>query len=1278
MNVTSAMRTARRSYRPIFAQNLSTDGVRQLLGSYRKSANGAIVDDFKLQPGFLYTQVRAISARVNQNFDGWPSQELKKYYRTFLGKPVFVNHQNFDPTKARGRVVAARYVESGNDKFVEVIQEIDAQRFPKLAHEIRTGGLDSVSMGVEAGFTKCSVCDNKATDLHDMCSHVKYHKGKYLPHAKTGKSTLVYENCYKLGFFELSYVFDPADETAVVSKVLVANKRPQRRRTSRRIFSSVGLPGNSPDHPVGTPPEHYVIPYKGRGYSGEEVDAYRNLHSAKRNQGLWSLLAKNGPHAGRVIGHSDSVHMPNGQVFVNRAGADRVEDTQKKEVHAGVRGVLGPVPHSSELPSAPSGITYNPKAGDKFFWHRNEESLPREQRQPVEATEHVHLAPDGRAYAFDSSHFGRGVHPEVGVPEGGKIEPFYREGGEIHPRYQQIGRDAMRRFAYGEIEAPEDVDTLRNNDKTEDNQFHHYVESPRELRTPDMDNTIRQDQKQEEQGLDDGRRAEAVEELNPADGGKKIVEPDVAHEEVVNDFLDWCDSINVEPGEDSLDDFSNAYHLNNEDYQAISDFLESTESDGNGAGPTSNANQPVPHMSRRKMATYRYAEESQPPWLEDDSQGYGDDSQELGDGDYDENDEDVNGFSDSGGSDEDSLLEQLEQLPPEEIQAIIEQIQGDLDGDGDMDANPYSEYEEDADGDGDHDDDDHHYDGSDDYEDVDGDGDHDEFDHHADEFGGDNTGPMLQARRRRALSENYARPPVPGARVRDENGEPTFEDGDYEYWNDRNYDIRDQAAVDYGDHSNGLTRARGLSAPPEEREYNEDGWALPYKGKHYAPDQDEDQEFINGKRPLPGKDGMSYQEIMELMGRDRQASNGKSTTSSQKKRGTQKGKSMARETLASRGRKAASRQRLHRLANDNGHFDSGPYDENNQGEQEEIFISQTPGEEGLAAPVPGDGTISNTERNLVARINAQKNALQRDILAWNQIQQYKTAADGGIPDADTVNPELSGTDDQSLKGQDFERVQPDKVETQSKDASLKAFAAFDNWLRNTTGRTASQHGNANFIRRQAARWAGSNGYPVEVLFPALGNFLRQARRIEGGNMRRTADEKLEVAAPQDRIDVEAPVSDVTDAEAQASQFDLGDFGGNASDNVADPDLSTDSQIWAPGEGVKESNRKADGVAAIRLAEAYIRAGLKPEGEKYNLVAQFQTMRHATVTDRTRLLEAVLRTAAYNRRVTAGTNRGTAPRNPFPPGLMNGGGMSRSASVSRTAANDPSTDSDLFL
>ena len=1219
-----------RTARPSLTQSFSTDGVRKIIGSYHKSANGAVVDDFTLKPGFLYTQVRAISARVNQNYDGWPSTELKKSYRTFLGKPVFVNHQNFDPSKARGRVVAARYVESGNDKFIEVIQEIDAQRFPKLASEIRTGGLDSVSMGVEAGFTKCSVCDNKATDMHDMCNHVKYHKGEYLPHARTGKRTLVFENCFKLGFFELSYVFDPADETAVVSKVLVANKK-----VARKVYSSVGRPGQSSEHPVGTPPERYVTPFKGRGYSGEEVEAYRNLHSEKRNQGLWSLLAKNGPHQGRVIGHSDSVHMPGGQIFVRRGGADRVEQTQTKEVHAGVRGVLGPVPHSSEMPSPPSGISYNPKAGDKNFWHRDD-------RSPVDQTDHTHLAPDGRAYVFSANNFGRPGAPNVGVQhEPGKgAEPFYLEGGEVHPRYQQIGRDAMRRHAYGEVTAPEDIDTLRNDDEDEE-RFHHYVKSPKELRTPSMDNTIQLDREQEQDGLDNERRAEDVEDLSPHDTGKKIVEPDAVHESVIDDFLDWCDSINVAPGQDSLDDYSNAYHLNDEDYQVVSDFLNATESDGNGAGTTSNANQPVPHMSRRKMATYRYAEESQPPWLEDsegdESQNYEGDFDPMGGGDPMGDPSMMSGGDPMGGEEDPiAIVQQLVeqgQLPPE----ILDQLLGggeDHDGDGDMDSNPDEEYEEDVDGDGDHDDEDHHYD---DYADEDGDGDHDEFDHHADEYEGDNTGPMLQARRRSGGNLDVA---------------------------PENYKGRGRGTKgDFG----------GIHAEQAEDDWGHDFDVNRVDGK-YVDGEGYHREFRNPE----GEVRISDEPLeSDYVGRHR-ASTGKNNTSSQKKRRAQKGKPMARETLASRGKKAASRQRLHRLANESGHFDSGPYDENNQGEQEEVFLSQTPGEEGLAAPTPGDGTVSNTEHTLVARINAKKDSLERDIVAWNNIQRRKHAADGGLPDADTVNPALSGTDDQSLKGHDFDRVQPEKVETQSKDASLKAFAAFDNWLRNTTGRTASQHGNANFVRRQATRWAGTYGYPVEVLFPALGTFLRQARRIEGGNMRRTADEKLEVAAPQDRIDVEAPVSGITDADAQASQFDLSDFGGNASDNVADPDLDTGSQIWAPGEGVKESNRKADGVAAIRLAEAYIKAGLKPESEKYNLVAQFQMMRHATVTDRTRLLEAVLKTAA-SRRVTAGSiNRGAAPRNPIPPGLMNGGGMSRSASVGRTAANDPSTDSDLFL
>lgn len=219
------------SNQKIATRKLSSEKVRVLS---KEAVADLELDKFDVLPnwepttGKILTRVRAISARINQNFDGWPSEELKKSYRTFLGKPVFVNHVNDDPRKARGVVVAARFVENGDDKYIEVIQEVDAEKFPKLAHELISGGLDSVSMGAEARICKCSYCGNEASDMLSMCSHVLSKKGQVLGRVNddgTREDVLVYEECRDVSFFELSYVFDPADETAVVSNVLTANRK---------------------------------------------------------------------------------------------------------------------------------------------------------------------------------------------------------------------------------------------------------------------------------------------------------------------------------------------------------------------------------------------------------------------------------------------------------------------------------------------------------------------------------------------------------------------------------------------------------------------------------------------------------------------------------------------------------------------------------------------------------------------------------------------------------------------------------------------------------------------------------------------------------------------------------------------------------------------------------------------------------------------------------------------------------------------------------------------
>ena len=475
-------------------------------------------------------------------------------------------------------------------------------------------------------------------------------------------------------------------------------------------------------------------------------------------------------------------------------------------------------------------------------------------------------------------------------------------------------------------------------------------------------------------------------------------------------------------------------------------------------------------------------------------------------------------------------------------------------------------------------------------------------------------------------------------------------------------------------------------------------------------------------------------------------------------------------SLAARNRVASTGRRRH-YADESGHVDGGPYhiDDNDEGQQEEVFISDVPGKESVAVPGPGDAPISNTENNLVAhklqqRIQ-QRNAQQRrDLIAWEQVtgrrltaepnvgvdpspgmgnsgesafkdllrgqtgtagpgsagtgsfdpQNSPGAASGvggaatdlfkGQPGSsaigefasgqqrtqsrhyaeateipDQVNPSVqTGPGGNELTGDGFESLGESPEETQPRDASIRAFRAFDNWLTQTTGRTARQHGNASFIRRSAARFCQAAGLNVESLFPALGIVLREARRNEGRSaMRRRADEKLEVAAPQDRIDVETPVRDTTDAEAQASQFDLGDFGDNASDNLADPNLDTDSQIWAPGEtpsGFKSSNRKADGITAVRYAEAFIAAGLAPNTseEKWKIAGLAQTMRHGTIVDRTRLLDAINTVRRASIRRTAGTS-GAGRGLP-----QNLGQRQLTAGTYREAAGDIATDQAIFF
>ena len=164
---------------------------------------------------------------------------------------------------------------------------------------------------------------------------------------------------------------------------------------------------------------------------------------------------------------------------------------------------------------------------------------------------------------------------------------------------------------------------------------------------------------------------------------------------------------------------------------------------------------------------------------------------------------------------------------------------------------------------------------------------------------------------------------------------------------------------------------------------------------------------------------------------------------------------------------------------------------------------------------------------------------------------------------------------------------------------------------------------------------------------------------------------LDVAAPDDRINVEKPTQNTTDDEAQKSQFDKGDFGNNAGDDIAKPDRSLDHQ-WLPGEGRKSSRQTPKGHETVRLAEAYVAAGLADPSERWKLATDFEVMDRSVILDRTALLERVATVTAANQKKTAG-NFGASMRSAVPPNLAGGGGAAVTAS-----ADAGDSDTDFFL
>lgn len=175
---------------------------------------------------------------ANDNGDFFSHEELLKCYKTFIGKAVFVDHDNENVEKARGIILDAVYNPRG--KFVELLKAIDKKAYPELARAIEMSYVTSTSMGCRVDYSICTICHNKSHTEEDFCEHVKHYKGS------TFNGLPVWEDNYSVNFFEDSLVSQPADMSArimerIASKTATRNchtyKQPAIKYQNNNIFN---------------------------------------------------------------------------------------------------------------------------------------------------------------------------------------------------------------------------------------------------------------------------------------------------------------------------------------------------------------------------------------------------------------------------------------------------------------------------------------------------------------------------------------------------------------------------------------------------------------------------------------------------------------------------------------------------------------------------------------------------------------------------------------------------------------------------------------------------------------------------------------------------------------------------------------------------------------------------------------------------------------------------------------------------------------------------------
>lgn len=1178
---------------------ISTDSLwemQALVQAYAEDPNGAVLDGWEPREGTIITEVRAISARINQNYDAWPSEELRQAHHTFVGKPVFVNHNNHDPDRARGRVVASRYVDAGeNDRYVQVLQEVEASRFPLLAKELMEGGLDSVSMGAEAREVECSVCANISTSPFDACEHIPM-KGASLRTAN-GEETLVYEICRKISFFELSYVFDPADETAVASNVLVANRK-TAELSDDEISQLLAGDGFTIKNTVG-----------------------------------------DNPKTGYMVGiRSETKKIPSNQVTV--------EDVREY------------MEEKASFLSQPDLYIGGWDNGTTYF---------------LDVSRHIEDFEEAMILAIQTG--------EEAIFENATFREYFTKD------YQHL---AFRR-ALNDIEVPPKVDTLHpDEDEKSNDDWHEYVDDPNVIDTIDVLDEPDLGLNKELERPDD-EVPEGFEEF--ADIDDQIEENEQAEEELAQDSREHAQEKADEEAEQAQEQFEQEQaEAGPEDEDKDPEDDENWDEEEDATGSTHKFKGAVEAMVNNDLGSVNM-------WVEKNGSLIASDTYltvaeakaaaiEIAKAHRATTKESkmsnaarrkfATGWSSDGfsakwksfpGGEAWIATDNIEDAPIQKGGWVLYDPSGNVLEQGD-EGSPEAAQEA-----------------------------------------------AEQAIQRHSSRKTAA--PLDGWDMSFNNAAATFQERDFQLWvatddyddGTENWQLGEWSVYDStfsevasGHESSALSAAYAAIIAAEENGFDTISVPEPKtyasrtsrrhngsprtsrtndrdtsrRSNHMAPQRRRRIGDNNKQTPLLEETGIAQTPAPEPVALPEEGDSVPNSSESDRVKA-------AREALNRELSRERAIQARRRRAKAVGEKNSNP-EGGEKVKREDLFedfpattmtarlrkrfatwVQANYGCDVREASGPGElrswARVFSREADIeLPRLHA---AIQRDV------QALKTAADDDVPDfiEDKVK-----SDEDNPSEDDVEKAKDDKKESRRRRTAAE-WDMDSQLLRNQSQDDEEDYSDSD-DKKEARRKAAARARRRRAAQQAQRGRRTQTTR------RRTADEKLDVAAPGDRVDVEKPTSGTTDADAEASQFDKADFDNNSGKGLEDPDNTPTSGIPG-GPSVNDlgrsSARRASGLQAVKLAEAMIKVGLVEDSSeaKYKAAAEFEKMARGQVLDRTALLEKVAEVQKTQRRSSAtksAGNRGTSLNSAVPSNMS--GATRTSAPQKREAATD--SDSDLFF